>query len=124
MRVLLALSIYTNGKKLLATQRTPGSLDCVHGIRFLSMTWVILGHTCLYGVTFGSKYMRQTNQNVFPNWDESLLIISEIELVLNGAPTDVLNLRRSDLFWTVPDACQCKTKALLNVSAIIFDYTK
>ena len=98
MRVLLALSIYTNGKKLLATQRTPGSLDCVQGIRFLSMTWVILGHTCLYGVTFGSKYMRQTNQNVFPNWDESLLIISEIELVLNGAPTDVLNLRRSDLF--------------------------
>ena len=25
-----------------------GTLDCVHGVRFLSMTWVIRGHTYFF----------------------------------------------------------------------------
>ena len=56
MRALLALSIYSNGQKILSTKRTPGSLDCLHGIRFLSMTWVILGHVVSFAFGFCSKY--------------------------------------------------------------------
>ena len=62
MRILLAFSAYSNGQKILNTNRTPGTLDCVHGIRFLSMTWVILGHTIFFLVNVVSEYRtRQPN---------------------------------------------------------------
>eukprot|EP00058_Branchiostoma_floridae_P002589 XP_002588077.1 hypothetical protein BRAFLDRAFT_83078 [Branchiostoma floridae] len=51
-RVLLCFSLYTNIGKLLSTKQAPGSIRCLHGIRFISMTWVILGHTYYFG-TFG-----------------------------------------------------------------------
>ncbi|XP_046562223.1 LOW QUALITY PROTEIN: O-acyltransferase like protein-like [Haliotis rubra] len=44
IKLLLSFSAYTNGAKLLDTKQAPGSLTAVHGIRFLSMTWVVLGH--------------------------------------------------------------------------------
>ncbi|GBM82277.1 Nose resistant to fluoxetine protein 6 [Araneus ventricosus] len=37
--------IFTNGEKLLSTASSEGQLPCLHGIRFLSMTWVILCHS-------------------------------------------------------------------------------
>lgn len=43
--ILVAFSVYTNGVKLLNTSVPAGSLTALNGIRFLSMTWVILGHT-------------------------------------------------------------------------------
>ncbi|XP_059140168.1 nose resistant to fluoxetine protein 6-like [Physella acuta] len=43
-KVLIAFSVYTNGSKVLNTSQSPGSLTAIHGIRFLSMSWVILGH--------------------------------------------------------------------------------
>ena len=61
MRILLALSAYSNGQKILNTNRTPGTLDCVHGIRFLSMTWVILGHTLVFFVNLISEYHMRCN---------------------------------------------------------------
>ncbi|XP_072380970.1 nose resistant to fluoxetine protein 6-like [Diabrotica undecimpunctata] len=43
--VLVAFSIYTNGKKLLQTHNNrTSSLDCLDGIRVLSMTWVMTFH--------------------------------------------------------------------------------
>ncbi|XP_078618496.1 nose resistant to fluoxetine protein 6-like [Branchiostoma floridae x Branchiostoma japonicum] len=51
-RILLCFSLYTNIGKLLSTKQAPGSIRCLHGIRFISMTWVILGHTYYFG-TFG-----------------------------------------------------------------------
>ncbi|XP_064617017.1 nose resistant to fluoxetine protein 6-like [Liolophura sinensis] len=44
-KCLVAFSVYTNGSKILSTAQAPGSLTCLNGIRFLSMSWVILGHT-------------------------------------------------------------------------------
>ncbi|KAK7495799.1 hypothetical protein BaRGS_00013019 [Batillaria attramentaria] len=48
MKVFLSFSVYTNGAKLLSTKQASGSLSCIHGIRFLSMTWVVLGHAFLF----------------------------------------------------------------------------
>ncbi|CAH1786929.1 unnamed protein product [Owenia fusiformis] len=49
-RIILCFSMYTNGQKILNTTQSDDSLQCVHGIRFLSMTWVILGHTYVFGL--------------------------------------------------------------------------
>ena len=45
MRILLAFSIYTNTKKWANTKSGKDNIACMHGIRFFSTCWVILGHT-------------------------------------------------------------------------------
>ncbi|GFS10407.1 nose resistant to fluoxetine protein 6-like [Elysia marginata] len=52
VKALVAFSVYTNGSKVLNTRQQPGSISCLHGIRFLSMAWVILGHLYLLPITF------------------------------------------------------------------------
>ena len=51
MRIILSFSVYTNGKKILSVNQPSGTLTAVNGIRFISMTWVILGHAYFFGVT-------------------------------------------------------------------------
>ncbi|XP_067662821.1 nose resistant to fluoxetine protein 6-like [Haliotis asinina] len=55
IKLLLSFSAYTNGAKLLDTRQVPGSLTAVHGIRFLSMTWVVLGHAFSSLLSMGSN---------------------------------------------------------------------
>ncbi|PSN39094.1 hypothetical protein C0J52_07346 [Blattella germanica] len=43
-KLLTTFSWYSNGKKLLNTESTADTLKAIHGIRFLSMCWVVLGH--------------------------------------------------------------------------------
>ncbi|CAG5115321.1 unnamed protein product, partial [Candidula unifasciata] len=50
IQLLLAFSVYTNGSKVLDTKQPAGSLSAIHGIRFLSMCWVILGHVFVFGL--------------------------------------------------------------------------
>ncbi|CAG7725079.1 unnamed protein product [Allacma fusca] len=47
LRVMLAFSIKTNTIKWMSTRATPDNLGCLHGLRFLSICWVVLGHTFL-----------------------------------------------------------------------------
>ncbi|BFZ20623.1 hypothetical protein BsWGS_23662 [Bradybaena similaris] len=49
-QLVLAFSVYTNGSKVLDARQPPGSLSAIHGIRFLSMSWVILGHLFGFGM--------------------------------------------------------------------------
>ncbi|XP_037070378.1 nose resistant to fluoxetine protein 6-like [Pollicipes pollicipes] len=49
-KVLLAFSVWTNGRKILDTSSSSDTLGCLHGMRFLSMTWVILGHQYIFGL--------------------------------------------------------------------------
>ncbi|XP_050389477.1 nose resistant to fluoxetine protein 6 isoform X2 [Patella vulgata] len=49
-KALLSFSAYSNGLKILSTKQPKGSLQCIHGIRFFSMTWVILGHTLVFAI--------------------------------------------------------------------------
>lgn len=44
MKFFLAFSVYSNGKKILSTKKTAGTLGAVNGVRVLSISWVILGH--------------------------------------------------------------------------------
>ncbi|RCN34583.1 acyltransferase [Ancylostoma caninum] len=46
MRILLAYSVYSNGAAILETgPDKPGTLKSLASIRFISMTWVVAGHT-------------------------------------------------------------------------------
>lgn len=56
-RILLCFSIFTNGQKILNTEQTEGQLMSIHGIRFLSLTWVILGHTYITSVAIIGMYV-------------------------------------------------------------------
>ncbi|XP_034301544.2 nose resistant to fluoxetine protein 6-like [Magallana gigas] len=49
-RLLLAFSVYSNGKKILQVNQSSGTLTALNGIRFLSISWVVLGHT--FGVMY------------------------------------------------------------------------
>jgi hypothetical protein len=53
-KIILSFSIYTNASKILSTQQGAGSLTAINGIRFITMTWVILGHTCIFALNFGT----------------------------------------------------------------------
>merc|ERR1712038_543228 len=44
-QILLAFSWVTNLEKLFDTTVRPGTMRCLQGIRFFSMTWIVLGHT-------------------------------------------------------------------------------
>lgn len=56
VKILLAFSIYTNGKSILRTEKRDNQIHCLHGTRVLSMFWIILGHSYYYaasGLTAG-----------------------------------------------------------------------
>ena len=67
IRALLCFSIYSNGKKILSTRKLEGSIDCVHGIRFFSMCWVVMGHTWFAGI-------KTPPDNIFDLGDVSLYV--------------------------------------------------
>ncbi|XP_014662242.1 PREDICTED: nose resistant to fluoxetine protein 6-like, partial [Priapulus caudatus] len=56
--ILLSFSALSNSRKLLATHRSHGALDSVHGVRFLSMSWVILGHTYVFSASIWNNPIR------------------------------------------------------------------
>ncbi|CAH0561133.1 unnamed protein product [Brassicogethes aeneus] len=47
-QILVAFSLYTNGKKLFSTKVHQETLGCLNGIRVISMFWIVLTHTCIY----------------------------------------------------------------------------
>ncbi|GFR60174.1 nose resistant to fluoxetine protein 6-like [Elysia marginata] len=57
-RCLLAFSLPRNAGKILGVKGAPGSISCLHGIRVLSMGWVIFGHALSFsgqGAFFQNK---------------------------------------------------------------------
>ncbi|XP_068082674.1 nose resistant to fluoxetine protein 6 [Anabrus simplex] len=65
----IAFSVYTNGKKLLNTSGSSAdTLHCLHGIRFLSMAWIILGHRYQSGITLPAINMRPFMTEIIESW--------------------------------------------------------
>ena len=57
--ILHCFSVVSNARKLLSTKiaSKKNNLGCLHGIRFLSATWVVMGHIW-YQATFQPTYSR------------------------------------------------------------------
>ncbi|XP_001946627.2 nose resistant to fluoxetine protein 6 [Acyrthosiphon pisum] len=60
-QILLAFSAVSNGRKILHCGPAPSeSLTCVHGLRFLSLAWVIMVHTYLQVFSIAENKMLRT----------------------------------------------------------------
>lgn len=53
-KVLLCFSIYTNSKAIFNT-KAEGEMDTLHGLRFLSMIWIVMAHSVLYTMDYFGK---------------------------------------------------------------------
>lgn len=55
----LAFSIYTNGAELFSIQKSESSdmIGCLHGIRAISATWIVLGHTFIFYLLLPTRDM-------------------------------------------------------------------
>ncbi|GIY81470.1 nose resistant to fluoxetine protein 6 [Caerostris extrusa] len=65
---------FTNGQKILYVGSSEGQLPCLHGIRFLSMSWIILCHSYAFSAS-SIRNMAETI-NLFDNWP--------FQVILNG----------------------------------------
>ncbi|KAJ9592884.1 hypothetical protein L9F63_015462, partial [Diploptera punctata] len=83
----LIFSIYTNGKTLMSIKTTKDSVSCLHGLRFLSICWIVLGHRYMVSTegpaineTYGMEYVK--------HWKSMLIANSQLGvdtfLVLSG----------------------------------------
>ncbi|CAL1277769.1 unnamed protein product [Larinioides sclopetarius] len=66
--------IFTNGEKILNTGGSEGHLPCLHGIRFFSMTWVIVCHSYLGVATYIRNPLESINY--VDNWT--------FQIIMNG----------------------------------------
>ncbi|XP_066999855.2 nose resistant to fluoxetine protein 6 [Anabrus simplex] len=66
--LLMAFSVYTNGKKLLAISKSEDTLHCLHGIRFLSMAWVVVSHRYMDAVYAPSQNLVTYLPNFISSW--------------------------------------------------------
>ncbi|XP_052090838.1 nose resistant to fluoxetine protein 6-like [Mytilus californianus] len=86
-QLLLPFSVYTNGAKIFNTHQPEGSLTAINGIRFISMTWVILGHA--YGFILsdvdnvGSFLPKMIKRATFPAISNALVSVDTF-FVLSG----------------------------------------
>lgn len=58
-KLLLSFSLCKNASKILSADASPAdgsTLQAVHGIRFLSMSWVILGHSWAFTLGYSRKF--------------------------------------------------------------------
>ncbi|OWF39479.1 Nose resistant to fluoxetine protein 6 [Mizuhopecten yessoensis] len=60
-KFLMGFSMYTNGYKILGTETNPSQIKAVNGIRVLSLSWVILGHTYYFTVSLSKNLVVATD---------------------------------------------------------------
>ncbi|XP_072168994.1 nose resistant to fluoxetine protein 6-like [Diadema setosum] len=65
VRLLLCFAISRNLPKILGTKQGEGGVSCLNGIRVISISWVILGHTLVMIVQNGTSENLLT---ALPNW--------------------------------------------------------
>jgi hypothetical protein len=54
-KVILSFSFYNNLKKIFEIQKSDDKLECLNGVRVLSLCWVILSHTYSNAILLASN---------------------------------------------------------------------
>lgn len=75
-RVILCFSLIANIKKLMHVKPTELNLECISGIKFLSMQFILFGHSLMF--IFGnpltnSYFIKNVLTSLFNTWHEHLL---------------------------------------------------
>ncbi|KAK3088750.1 hypothetical protein FSP39_023299, partial [Pinctada imbricata] len=95
-KLFLSFSVYSNGKKILDTSQGAGTLTAINGIRFLSMTWVLLGHSVAFGIgmvgNIGEAFPDYLNRWTFQAISNALISVDSF-FVLSGLLVGYLTLR-------------------------------
>ncbi|XP_076627232.1 nose resistant to fluoxetine protein 6 [Colletes latitarsis] len=71
--LLTSFSVYTNGRNLLRTDRHRDSIRCLDGLRYLSICWIIYGHT-FYSEVISVKINLNEIPSLHLNWGNMLLL--------------------------------------------------
>lgn len=71
--LLTSFSVYTNGKNLLKTNRHYNSINCLDGLRYISICWIIYGHT-YYTEVVGVKMNLNEILQMHKNWASILVL--------------------------------------------------
>ncbi|RWS30147.1 Nose resistant to fluoxetine protein 6-like protein, partial [Leptotrombidium deliense] len=66
--VLLCFSVLRNTRELFLVKQKRSNLSVVHGIRVLSMIWIIVGHTYLFGTVYRMLYTFRRLQVDIPKY--------------------------------------------------------
>ncbi|XP_037294350.1 nose resistant to fluoxetine protein 6 [Manduca sexta] len=86
-RLYQSFSVYTNTRRLVTFIQEPGSLDCVDGIRTLSMLWVVLGHTytsIMFVGVHNTKYILEWSRFFTSTWLHSATVTVDTFFFLSG----------------------------------------
>ncbi|XP_076231367.1 O-acyltransferase like protein [Calliopsis andreniformis] len=75
--LLTSFSVYTNGRNLLRTKRPLDSIKCLDGLRYISMCWIIYGHT-YYCEVVGVKMNLSEIPRMHENWANLLVLNANI----------------------------------------------
>ncbi|CAK9804439.1 Nose resistant to fluoxetine protein 6 [Anthophora plagiata] len=75
--LLTSFSIYTNGKNLLRTDRHRDSIRCLDGLRYISICWIIYGHTH-YTEVVGVKMNLNGISQMHESWGNMLVLNANI----------------------------------------------
>ena len=81
-RILLSFSLYKNGRNLLSTKQPAGTFTCLHGIRFLSLAWIILGHA--YFMMFDRNQIVNANLLAYKKYLEPMLFSTIFNQLTNA----------------------------------------
>ncbi|XP_003396151.2 nose resistant to fluoxetine protein 6 isoform X1 [Bombus terrestris] len=97
--LLTSFSIYTNGKNLLKTDRHRDSIKCLDGLRYISICWIIYGHTHYIEVV-GVKMNLSEIPQMHTNWANMLVlnanIITDTFFLISGVLMAYTVLRKSE----------------------------
>ncbi|GFR60190.1 nose resistant to fluoxetine protein 6 [Elysia marginata] len=103
-RVLLSFSLPRNTGKILGVKAGPGSIGCLHGIRVLSMAWVILGHVIIFGATSNNFKNRLSIYEL----EETFLFQAIINAPLSVDSFFFMRLTPPMMIWIMIVACLVK----------------
>lgn len=94
--LLVAFSLRRNGAALLSTARSGDTMDCLHGLRVLSMSWVVLFHT-FYTNIVAPNINKAVTAKLGDSWSNMVLLNATLStdtfLLLSGTLLAVSFLR-------------------------------
>ncbi|VVD05421.1 unnamed protein product [Leptidea sinapis] len=85
--LLSSFSVYTNTRRFLTFRKSKSALECVDGIRALSMFWVIIGHSYImrfYTPTHNITGMLEWIPMVTSSWINSAPLVVDTFFLLSG----------------------------------------